>query len=77
MPIRTKIKKPAFVLCHETREGHIWEIKDARLVAAMGARRKIFCPEAKIQSIILRIRKNKARRKRKDSRLETAAAKGA
>ena len=77
MPIRTKKKKPVFVLCHGIREERIWDVMAARLVAAKGARRRISCSEAKTRSIILMIRRSKARRKRKGLRPETVVAKAA
>jgi hypothetical protein len=77
MPIRTKKKRPVFVLYHGIREEHIWDVMAAKHVAAKGVRRRIFCSEAKTQSTMLMTRRSKAKRRRRGLRRETVAAKAA
>jgi hypothetical protein len=75
MPIRTNKKRHVFVLCHGIREERIWDVMAARRVVVKGARRRIFCSEAKTQSTMLMTRRSKAKRRRRGLRHETVAAK--
>jgi len=67
MLTETKIRRLVFVLYPEIREELILEIKDAKHVDVMAVRKKIFFLEEKIHNTILKIRKNKIKRKNKKS----------
>ncbi len=67
MLTETKIRRLVFVLYPEIREELILEIKDAKHVDVMAVRKKIFFLEEKINNTILKIRKNKIKRKNQKS----------
>jgi len=67
MQIETKIRRLVFVWCQEINEELISVTKGVKHVDVMAVQKKIFSSEEKIHNIILRIRKNKTKRKNKKS----------
>lgn len=67
MQTETKIKRLVFVWCLGINEELISVTKGVKHVDVMAVQKKIFSSEEKIHNIILRIRKNKTKRKNKKS----------
>lgn len=67
MQTETKIRRLVFVWCLGINEELISVTKGAKHVDVMAVQKKIFSSEEKIHNIILRIRKNKIKRKNKKS----------
>ncbi len=74
---KTKTKRHVSAWCLEIRDGPILEMRAARHVAAMAARNKTSSPEARIPSIIHKTNGSSLKKKSRNLRQETAAAKAA